>query len=78
MAWKSARVADPMACSEAMATAVSSFSSERWRQFLRCVGGNPLSGLDRPIAMRRADPAVAADEVDRLATAAALITEQYG
>jgi tRNA A-37 threonylcarbamoyl transferase component Bud32 len=42
--------------------------------FLHRAGGNPLSALDKAVAIRRTDPALMADEVDRLAAAAALIT----
>jgi aminoglycoside phosphotransferase (APT) family kinase protein len=47
-------------------------------QFLRDAGGTPLSALDRAIAIRRDDSNSSLDEVDRLAAAAALISEQYG
>jgi tRNA A-37 threonylcarbamoyl transferase component Bud32 len=46
--------------------------------FLRCVGGNPMSILDKAVAIRRDDPNLSSDEVDRLAAAAALITKRYG
>lgn len=42
--------------------------------FLRCAGGDPVSVLDKAVAIRRADPNLTADEVDQLAAAAALIT----
>jgi Ser/Thr protein kinase RdoA (MazF antagonist) len=45
--------------------------------FLRRAGGDPWSALDRAVAMRRADPALTADEVDRLTAAADLVT-RYG
>ncbi|MER7333880.1 MULTISPECIES: phosphotransferase [unclassified Micromonospora] len=41
--------------------------------FLTTVGGGPLSVLDRAVAMRRADPASPAGEVDHLAGVAAHI-----
>lgn len=42
--------------------------------FLRAAGGEPMSALGEATAIRRADSALAADEVDRLAAAADLIT----
>jgi len=41
--------------------------------FLDRVGGNPLSALDKAVAMRRADPNLTRDEVERLDAAAAAI-----
>src|SRR5829696_8497205 len=41
--------------------------------FLDRVGGNPLSALDKAVAMRRADPNLTKDEVERLDAAAAAI-----
>jgi hypothetical protein len=41
--------------------------------FLRCAGEDPLSMLDAALAIRRADPAPTAGEVDRLAAASVLI-----
>jgi tRNA A-37 threonylcarbamoyl transferase component Bud32 len=43
--------------------------------FLQRAGGNPLSVLDKAAAIRRADPALTAHEVDRLSAATALIIE---
>jgi len=37
--------------------------------------GDPLRGLDRAVAIRRANPTLSAKEIDRLAVAAALIGE---
>ena len=58
----------------AMATAANTVLTV----FLRCAGGNPMSILDKAVAIRRDDPNLSSDEVDRLAAAAALITERYG
>lgn len=41
--------------------------------FLRYADGDPLGMLDRAVAIRRADPALTAVEIGRLASAAALI-----
>ncbi len=41
--------------------------------FIRYAGGDPLRMLDQALAMRRADPAVTVDEVDRLGSAASLL-----
>jgi aminoglycoside phosphotransferase (APT) family kinase protein len=56
----------------AMATPANTFLTA----FLRCAGGTSLSALDKAIAIRRDDPNLSSDEVDRLAAAAALITER--
>jgi hypothetical protein len=58
----------------AMATPANTLLTE----FLRCAGGTSLSALDKAIAIRRDDPNLSSDEVDRLAAAAALIAEQCG
>ena len=44
--------------------------------FLDRAEGNPLSVLDKAAAIRRADPALTRDEVNRLDAAIALITER--
>lgn len=41
--------------------------------FLDLVGGNPLSALDEAVAVRRADPALTGDEVERLDAAADVV-----
>lgn len=41
--------------------------------FLRHAGGDPLNLLDRAVEIRRADPALTGEEVDRLAVAEALV-----
>jgi hypothetical protein len=43
--------------------------------FLRRVGGSPLRVLDQAVAIRRADPGLTPDEVDRLGEAATLVTQ---
>jgi aminoglycoside phosphotransferase (APT) family kinase protein len=42
--------------------------------FLRRVGGSPLQMLDHAVAIRKADPGLTPDEVDRLDKAATLVT----
>jgi len=44
-------------------------------EFLRRAGREPLSALDRAVAIRRANPTLTPAEVDRLAAAAALVVE---
>jgi hypothetical protein len=41
--------------------------------FLRRVGGSPLRVLEKAVAIRRADPGLTPDEVDRLDDAATLV-----
>jgi aminoglycoside phosphotransferase (APT) family kinase protein len=43
--------------------------------FLRQVGGSPLRVLDQAVAIRKADPGLTPDEVDRLDEAATLVTD---
>jgi aminoglycoside phosphotransferase (APT) family kinase protein len=45
-------------------------------EFLRCATGNPVSMLDRALAMRRANPTMTTHEVGLLAEAAALIKQR--
>ncbi len=42
--------------------------------FLRRVGGNPIRVLDQAVAIRKADPGLTAEEVDKLGEAARLVT----
>jgi aminoglycoside phosphotransferase (APT) family kinase protein len=83
--WRSTREGPPdldVALSAVILAQVAADQTHTWAApatalpaaFLDRVGGSPLQVLDQAVAIRKADPGLTPDEVDRLDEAAALVT----